>query len=71
MSNKERAVQLLNRIPESRMYYVLSFLEGAAIPDETPNEETIAAFADVDKLKKNHSGQKFNNLDDLWASLEE
>ena len=71
MSNKERAVQLLNRIPESRMYYVLSFLEGAAIPDETPNEETIAAFAEVDTLKKNHSGQKFNTLDDLWASLEE
>lgn len=71
MSNKERAVQLLNRIPDSRMYYVLSFLEGAAIPDETPNEETIAAFAEVDELKKNHSRQKFNNLDDLWASLKE
>ena len=59
MSNKERAVQLLNRIPESRMYYVISFLEGAAIPDEIPNEETIAAFAEVDEMKRNHSGQKY------------
>lgn len=37
MSNKERAIELLDQIPESKMYYVVSFLEGAAIPDETPN----------------------------------
>ena len=40
MSNKERAIQLLDQIPESKMYYILGILEGAAIPDEVPNEET-------------------------------
>lgn len=41
MSNKERAIQLLDQIPESKMYYIIGILEGAAIPDETPNAETI------------------------------
>lgn len=71
MSNKELAIQLLDRIPETKMYYILGVLEGAAIPEEIPNEETLAAFAEVDEIKKTGSGQRFNNLDDLWASLEE
>ena len=70
MSSKERAIQLLEHIPESKMYYVLSFLEGVAVPDETPNDETLAAFAEVDEMKKAKAGQRFDNLDDLWASLE-
>lgn len=70
MSNKERAIQLLDQIPESKMHYVIGFLEGAAVPDEIPNDETIEAFAEVDDMKKTGAGQRFNNLDDLWASLE-
>ena len=36
MSNKELAIQLLDRIPEYKMYYILGVLEGAAIPEELP-----------------------------------
>ena len=70
MSNKERAIQLLDQVPESKMYYVIGFLEGVVVPDEIPNSETLAAFAEVDEMKKTGTGQRFNNLDDLWASLE-
>ena len=70
MSNKERAIQLLDQVPESKMYYVIGFLEGVAVPDEIPNSETLVAFAEVDEMKKTGAGQRFNNLDDLWASLE-
>lgn len=45
MSNKELAIQLLDRIPENKMYYIIGILEGAVIPDEIPNEETLAAFS--------------------------
>ena len=71
MSNKELAIQLLDRIPETKMYYIIGVLEGAAIPDEVPNAETLAAFAEIDEMKKTGSGQRFHNLDDLWNSLEE
>ena len=47
MSNKERAIQLLEKIPEGKMYYIIGILEGAAIPDDNPNEETIEAFQEL------------------------
>lgn len=48
MSNKERAIQLLDQIPEAKMFYVLAFLEGVSIPDETPNAETIEAMQELE-----------------------
>ncbi len=71
MSNRELAAQLLERVPESKLYYIIGVLEGAAIPDEIPNAETLAAFREIDEMKASGSGQAFNNLDDLWKSLEE
>ncbi len=49
MSNKELAIQLLDKIPESKMYYILGVLEGAAIPEsEVPNKETIEAIEELE-----------------------
>ena len=48
MSNKEKAIQLLDKIPESKMYYIIGILEGAAIPEEEPNEETIEAMRELE-----------------------
>lgn len=49
MSEKERAIQLLNCIPDYKMSYVLGFLEGIAIPDEIPNTETMEAFTEIEE----------------------
>ncbi len=48
MSNRELAKSLIDQIPESKLVYIISYLQGAAIPDETPNAETLAAFAELD-----------------------
>lgn len=48
MSTREVAKNLIDQIPESRMYYVISYLQGAAVPDETPNEETIASIKELE-----------------------
>lgn len=66
MSNKERAIELLDQIPESKMYYIIGVLEGAAIPEEIPNTETLEAMRELE----NGGGESFDNLDDLWKSLE-
>lgn len=69
MSNKERAIELLDQIPESKMHYVVSFLEGAAIPDETPNAETLEAMRELE----NGGGTVFNGSahDFISAMLED
>jgi hypothetical protein len=68
MSNRERAIQILDRIPESKMYYILAFLEGAAIPEEEPNDETIAAMQELE----NGGGEVFEGSthDFISAMLE-
>lgn len=70
MSNREYAHQLLDRVPESKIFYIMGILEGAAIPDDEPNAETIAAFAEGDKMLTEGTGQRYTNTKDLFADLE-
>ena len=68
MSNRELAKSLIDQIPESRMYYVISYLQGAAVPDETPNAETIAAMEELE----NGGGILFTgSTEDLFTQLME
>lgn len=50
MSYKELAKNLIDQIPDSKMYYIVAYLQGAAIPEETPNAETIAAMEELDSV---------------------
>lgn len=64
MSNRELAKSLIDQIPESKMYYIISFLQGAAVPDEIPNAETIASIEELE----NGGGILFTgNTEDLFA----
>lgn len=48
MSNRELAKTLIDQIPEGKLFYVISYLQGAAVPDETPNADTLEAFSELD-----------------------
>ena len=50
------------------MYYVIAYLQGATVPDETPNEETIAAMMELE----NGGGILFSgSTEALFAELME
>lgn len=66
MSDRELAKQLIDQIPDGKMFYVLTFLQGAAVPDETPNAQTLAAFEELEK----GGGFSFDgSTEDLMAQL--
>ena len=68
MSNRDFAKSLIDQIPDSRLYYVISYLQGAAVPDETPNAETIEAFEELE----NGGGHRFSgSTEQLFAELTE
>ena len=68
MSNRELAKSLIDKIPESRLFYVISYLQGAAVPDETPNADTIEAFVELE----NGGGHAFSGTtEQLFAELAE
>lgn len=68
MSSRELAKNLIDQIPESKMYYIIAYLQGAAIPEETPNAETLEAIQELE----NGGGTVFTGgTEDLFAELME
>lgn len=41
MSNRDLAKNLIDQIPESKLVFIIPYLQGAAIPDEMPNEKRL------------------------------
>lgn len=71
MSDREKMYQLLDTVPDDKIAYIIGYIQGLTIEsNDKPNKDTLAAFAEVDEMKRSGSGQRFDNLDDLWASLE-
>ena len=72
MSDRERMYQLLDTVPDNNIAYIIGYIQRLTVEkSEEPNSDTLAAFAEVDEMKRTGSGQRFHDLDDLWASLEE
>ena len=68
MSNRELAKSLIDHIPEGRLFYVISYLQGAAVPDENPNAETREAITELD----NGGGHSFTgSTEQFFAELME
>lgn len=58
MSTRELAKSLIDQVPENKLPYIIAYLQGAAIPDEseTPNADTLEAFEELD----NGGGHTYN-----------
>ena len=68
MSNREFAKSLIDQVPESKLLYVVAYLQGITVPDETPNADTLEAMAELD----NGGGHRFSgSTADLFAELME
>ncbi|MBQ9886279.1 MAG: hypothetical protein IJM37_05415 [Lachnospiraceae bacterium] len=68
MSNRELAKNLIDQIPENKLIFIIAYLQGAAIPDEKPNAETLKAFAELE----NGGGTLFSgSTEDLFSELKE
>lgn len=49
MSYKELAKILIDQIPDSKMYYIVAYLQGAAVPEEIPNAETVLSIEELER----------------------
>lgn len=59
MSNRELAKNLIDQISDAKLLYVIPYLQGASLSDETPNTETLEAMAEVEEMIRTGSGQHF------------
>lgn len=68
MSNRDIAKNLIDQIPENKLFYIIAYLQGAAVPDEIPNEETLEAIQELE----DGGGYKFSGTtEQLFAELME
>ena len=70
MSDRERAMQLLDAVPDYKIGYVVAYLQGVTAGEDEPNAETLAAFDEGDKMLTDGTGQRYTNTKDLFADLE-
>ena len=59
MSERELAKSLIDQVPSGKLMYVVAFLQGAVLPEETPNAETREAMEEVDRMIATGSGEHF------------
>lgn len=75
MSTREYAKTLIDQIPESKLIYIVTYLQGAALPDSEPNPEeaeTLEAVQEVNQMIADGTGEHFTGstadfLDQLLA----
>ena len=60
MSNRELAKNLIDQISEAKLFYVIAYLQGAALSDELPNTDTLEAMHEVQDMISNSKGEHFN-----------
>lgn len=63
MSDREKAIQILNEIPDYKIGYIVSYLQGylhgVTDGEEIPNTETLEAIREGDEMLENGTGQRF------------
>ncbi len=47
MSNRDRAIELIEKIPDYKLSYIIPYLEGAALPEQVPDK--IKKISGLDK----------------------
>lgn len=71
MSERERAMQLLEYVPDYKISYVVAYLQGMTAGIEIPNETTLKSFAEGEKILAEGTGQRYTDTKELFAELED
>ncbi len=69
MSYRELAKTLIDQIPDSKMYYVVAFLQGVSIPEEAPNAETLKAMVEIGEMIRTEIGQHFQGSAEKFTNM--
>ena len=69
MNDRERAMQLLAKVPETKLYYIIGILEGAIIPDIEEVEPDEWDLKMIEEASRENDGEEVT-LEDLKKELE-
>ena len=69
MSDRERAMQLLEKVPETKLYYIIGILEGAIIPDIEEVEPDEWDLKMIEEASSENDGEEVT-IEDLKKELD-
>lgn len=71
MSDRDRAIQMVRELPDNKIIFVLTYLQGLEDGlDEIPNDETLQALAESDQQLKDGTIERFSGAtEDLFSSI--
>ena len=69
MNDRERAMQLLEKVPETKLYYIIGILEGAIIPDIEEVEPDEWDLKMIEEASSENDGEEVT-IEDLKKELE-
>lgn len=68
MTDRERAMQLLEKVPETKLYYIIGILEGAIIPDIEEVEPDEWDLKMIEEASRENDGEEVT-FEDLKKEL--
>ena len=69
MSTRDKLLMKINFLSDEQLEGLYSFISGF-LPDESFNEETIEAFAEIEEMKKHPEQYKsYDDIDELFEEL--
>ena len=69
MSNRERAIELLEQIPDDKLFYIIGIMEGALLPNSSLDDSIDESIAISEK--EIAEGAELIRFDDAFADLKE
>lgn len=69
MSNREIAMELLEQVPEEKLYYIIGVIEGALIPDSSEYDDEIDKAIEQSE-KEIAEGAELIDIEEAFARLE-
>ena len=67
MSNRAIALNIVNRMNEEQLKSFICLF--GRLAEEIPNEETIAAMEEAEKMLNDPNAKKFNSVEELFMEL--
>ena len=68
MSEREKAIKLLARVPEKKLYYIIGILEGALIPEVEEVDADEWDLKMINEAKRENDGEDVT-LEELKKEL--
>lgn len=68
MSTKDMAINIVNMMDEEQLTYFVKLFN--SVVSDIPNNETIEAMKESERLINDKNAQKFDSVDSLFEELE-